>query len=153
MQSITNSTRTFMPSPAKKDNGKPPRRKTLPPTLKRLSLPWLLVAVLLAFGIFMLLQYREASQKLQHNTPAAAAQQANDVIAKVRKLVVVPENETPTVVTVRNVDTLKTQAFFAKAKNGDKVVVYSKQKQAILYRPNTNQIVNISTVSQTTASP
>lgn len=97
----------------------------------------------------MLVQYREATRKLQSPYPAAATQQANDVIDKVSKLVVVPANETPTVVNVSNVEKLKDQAFFAKAKDGDKVVVYAKQKQAILYRPSTNQIVNISTVTGT----
>lgn len=149
MQSITNSTRTFMKPPSKKEGSKPPRRKIPFPKLKGLSLPWLLVIVLIGFALFMLVQYREATRKLQSPSPAAVTQQANDVIDKVSKLVVVPANETPTVVNVSNVEKLKDQAFFAKAKDGDKVVVYAKQKQAILYRPSTNQIVNISTVTGT----
>jgi hypothetical protein len=74
-------------------------------------------------------------------------QQVNDTLGKVARLVIVPSGETPTVATVSNADKLKAQTFFANAKDGDKVIVYAKAKQAILYRPSTNQIVTMAPVS------
>ncbi|MEO7364045.1 MAG: hypothetical protein ABIV43_00865, partial [Candidatus Saccharimonadales bacterium] len=60
---------------------------------------------------------------------------------------IVPADETPTVATVSNVEKLKGQTFFANAQIGDKVIVYVNAKQAILYRPSTNQIVTMAPVN------
>jgi len=60
-----------------------------------------------------------------------------------------PAHETPTVATVVHADKLRGQSFFANARNGDKVLVYGKEKEAILYRPSTDQIVTIAPVTVT----
>ncbi len=151
-QSVSTSTRTFQtPSTthevpqvkAKHDLPKLPHFK-----LPARQSPWILVAVLVLFSFFMFLEYRAAQHKL-HSPQAAAAnvKQVNDTLGKVARLVIVPKDEIPTIVTVANVDQLKGQSFFANAQNGDKVIVYAKAKQAILYRPSVNQIVTMAPVS------
>jgi len=65
------------------------------------------------------------------------------LLDKLRKVVVLPASETPTIATVVNADKLTSQPFFAHAQDGDKVVLFSTQKEAILYRPSTGQIVNM----------
>jgi len=55
--------------------------------------------------------------------------------------------EKPTVATVRDVTKLSGQAFFAPAKNGDKVLFFNTAKKVILYRPETNKIINIAPIS------
>jgi hypothetical protein len=109
---------------------------------------WLLVLVLVVVSLFLFQQYHEARTKLAAaHTPAASSAQVKNVIAAVRKLVVLPADQTPTVATVKDVDKLRGQSFFANAKNGDKVLVYAAEKEAILYRPSTNQVVTIAPVS------
>lgn len=115
-------------------------------SVPKFRLVWVLVVVLAALSIFLYAQYQTAQNKIE-DAKSGKSSQANDVIKSVSKIVIVPSDETPTVATVTNAEKINNQEFFASAKNGDKVLVYGKQKKAILYRPSTNQIVNINTVT------
>ncbi|MBI2096145.1 MAG: hypothetical protein HYT43_00720 [Candidatus Taylorbacteria bacterium] len=72
--------------------------------------------------------------------PAAAS---GDIVERVAKLILLPSDETPTVAAVSDVNKLKNQPFFEKAKDGFYVLIYSKSKKAILYDPVKNQIVEV----------
>lgn len=157
MQTTTTSTRTIMkPTPLKVGPKKPlkdklPKVPTMPrPNMPTMALPSanrqrLIIIVLAALTVFFFLQYRAADKKLH---PAAQnAKQVTSLVGKVSKLAIVPTDETPSVATVKDVAKLKGQTFFALAQDGDKVLVYNKNKRAILYRPSTNQIVNIAPIS------
>jgi hypothetical protein len=151
MQSSLSSTRTFItPSPTP-EPPKPKRTLNVSKLKANLNLPWAIVIVLTLFSLFLLTQYHDAQAKLKAGTSSTANAQTSALVAKVRKLVVLPEDETPTVATVVSADKLKSQTFFANASNGDKVLVYSKEKEAILYRPSTNQIVTIAPVNVTSS--
>lgn len=135
------------------------RRKRKP--LKAIAILILVVAV----G-FLTYQYIDAKQQIKElqKAPAKAAQSQNDsdaVIAKVSKLTILPA-EQPTVATVSDIAKLKDQAFFNNAKNGDKVLIFKNSKKAVIYRPSTNQIIEIApivpgtdagSVSPATATP
>ncbi len=153
MPSIANSTRTFMKAQVEPKKPKKPRKK-LKLTIQKpkVGFAWWLVLAFALLSVFLFVQYREAQAKLHTPSTAANTKQVNDVVAKVRRLVVVPSDQTPTVATVAHAEKLRSQTFFANARDGDKVVVFSKQKQAILYRPSTNQIVTISAVQVTPAA-
>ena len=69
--------------------------------------------------------------------------EARDIIEKVARLVVLPEGETPTIATVTDPERLKEQAFFSNAQRGDKVLIYTTAKKAILYNPTANKIVEV----------
>ena len=73
------------------------------------------------------------------------AQQENaKIIDMVGKLVLLPEDETPTIATVTDPAKLKAeQAFFARAEDGDKVLIYTRALKAIMYRPRTNKIIEV----------
>lgn len=75
------------------------------------------------------------------------------LVAKVGKLIKLPEDELPTVATVTDLERLKDQPFFAKAKVGDKVLLYPQAKKAILYDPLNNLIVEVGPLIIPTATP
>lgn len=76
------------------------------------------------------------------------AENANDIVTKVGLLVEFPSTENPSVATVSDVEKLKTQDFFKRAKNGDKVLIFQSVKKAILYRPETNKIIDMTIITK-----
>lgn len=105
-----------------------------------------LIAALAAFGGYYFKKYRDVK-----NNPASAEQaaqaQADKTIEEVGRLYDLPKDEKPSVATVSDKEKLKDQPFFAKAENGDITLIYSNAKLAILYRPSTKQIINVSSVT------
>ena len=80
--------------------------------------------------------------------PGKIAQEENSkLVAQVGKLIVLPPGETPTIATVADPSKLTDQAFFAKAKKGDKVLIYAGAKKAVLYSPESNKIVEIAPIN------
>jgi len=69
------------------------------------------------------------------------------IVERVGMLVKLPEGEEPTIAEVTDVSELQDQDFFKDAQNGDKVLIYEKAKQAILYRPSTNKVIGIAPVN------
>ena len=60
---------------------------------------------------------------------------------------ILPDDEQPTVATVTNVDELKVQQpFFERASNGDKIIIYTNSRKAIIYSPEKDIIVNVGTL-------
>lgn len=79
---------------------------------------------------------------IQSNPQALVQKQSDDLVAKVGNLMKLPAGETPTVAAVSDAAAAKQQSpFFANAANGDKVLLYVKAGEAILYRPSTNKII------------
>jgi hypothetical protein len=78
-----------------------------------------------------------------------AANQASVIatVAKVGQLMVLPSNESPTVATVVDPSLLSSQPFFANAKKGDVVLIYTSAKMAVLYDPTMNKIVNVAPIT------
>jgi len=68
-------------------------------------------------------------------------------VKSVSRLIVLPENEQPTLATVSDVSKLKDQAFFANAKTGDKVLIYPESRKAILYSPSLDKIIEVSSLN------
>ncbi|MDB5176261.1 MAG: hypothetical protein JWM81_1119 [Candidatus Saccharibacteria bacterium] len=149
MPTTSSTTRTYItPSLAPDKVPKPPKKSLKLPTpsvhVTKKQLPWLITAVLVIISVFMFIQYRQAQNKLQGGSQNA---RVSGLLKDVSRVIILPTNETPTVATVTNAAKLANQSFFKKAQDGDKVIVYSGQKEAILYRPSTKQIVTVSTVS------
>jgi len=99
-----------------------------------------------AGGLFYFFQYQKA-QNLLKNPVLAASIERDALTKKIGALMELPKDENPTVATVSDASKLKGQTFFAKAKNGDKLLIYSKSKQAILYDPTANKIIQVGPIN------
>jgi hypothetical protein len=68
------------------------------------------------------------------------------IVEQVSKLILLPKDEQPTIATVTDLEKLKSQPFFAPAQIGDKVLIYTEAKKAYLYRPSSNQLIDVGPV-------
>lgn len=75
------------------------------------------------------------------------------LVGEVGKLLALPSDEKPTVATITDVEKIKEQAFFKSAANGDKVLIYTNARRAILYRPTEKRIIEVGAVNINQASP
>ncbi len=110
--------------------------------------PALLVVLVILLAITSTYFYK----KSKTNPDAATQAEVKSLVEKVSRLLIVPTDETPTVATVSDPDALKNQAFFADAKKGDKVLIYSNAKKAVLYDPSVDKIVNVAPLTTETES-
>ncbi|HSX46974.1 MAG TPA: hypothetical protein VLF87_03235 [Patescibacteria group bacterium] len=108
----------------------------------------LIIVGLAAFGGFYFKKYRDLKNHPVSANQAAQAE-VDRTIAAVGKLYALPKDEKPTVATVTDKEATKKQYghFFDNAENGDISLIYTQAKLAILYRPSTNKIVNVSSVT------
>ena len=122
-----------------------------------IALNILVILVLAGAAGFLFMKNRDLNKKysdvqskyneLTSNPQAAQAAEVQRYIEEVGKLYDLPKDEEPSVATVKDKEQLKDQAFFAKAENGDITLIYSNAKLALLYRPSTKQLVNVSSVT------
>lgn len=91
--------------------------------------------------------FYEKFQEVKRDPQRVAQEEVRTLIRRVGELIVLPEGEEPTVATVTDPERLRDQAFFAKAKKGDKVLIYTNAKRAILYDPAGHKIVEVAPVS------
>ena len=109
----------------------------------------LVILALIAGGAWLAYDYsqlKKENDKLSNPSEAAKVATAQ-LVAEVGALTNLPSGETPTVATVSDASKLKNQAFFANAQNGDKVLIYTQAKRAILYRPSTGKIIEIAPIN------
>lgn len=83
-----------------------------------------------------LLAYFFASVPRDANIP-------QEMIAAVAKHILLPEDEVPQVAVITHPEDLSDQPFFAEAVPGDIVLVYEKNKKAILYNPTLDKIIEV----------
>jgi len=110
------------------------------------------IIIIIAFAIATLPAYYfynkyQKAQQLVNNPSLATQKEVKILVEKVGKLIELPTNETPTVATVSDKEKLKDQIFFAKAANGDKVLIFTQSGKAILYRPSVNKIIEVAPVN------
>lgn len=91
--------------------------------------------------------------QLKKDPQSVAKEEVKALTDQVSKLVVLPEGEDPIVATVTDKDKLKDQPVFAKAENGDKILIYSNARKAYIFRPSKNVIVDVLPVNLGNTSP
>lgn len=120
-----------------------------------------LVIILVALVVVLDTRRRQVETQLQELSvqmdQLAPERQQNEqlvkqIIAKVKRLIVLPSDVEPTVATIVDVETLRAQnSFYRSAENGDHLIVTSTR--AILYDPDNDIILDVVPVQLKPASP
>lgn len=109
----------------------------------------IVVAAAVGFGV-LYKRYEGAQNQIRafiNNPTELTKAEVKVVTEEVGKLISLPEGEAPTITTVTDLDRVKDQPFFVKAEYGDKVLIYTQAKKAILYRPSNNKVVDVGAVN------
>ena len=118
----------------------PQKPKYLVTPARVIGVLFILLVVSIGAGVYFY-------QKATVNTQEDAQKELDDTITAVGRLMVLPTTETPTMATVSDPEKLKDQPFFANAKKGDKVLIYTIAKKAILYSPTLDKIIEVAPVN------
>jgi hypothetical protein len=118
------------------------------------SLLFLIFILIALAAFFFLVKYgqNKVSLKQLASSQKTSNQGVGQLVSAVGKLMELPQ-ETPIAATISDITKLKNQPFFTNAQNGDRVLVFTQAKKAILYRPSNNKIINVSSLSFSPTSP
>lgn len=125
-------------------------RKTRFVKIKKSYLAIAALIVVIGIGAFFGYRVYDHQQKEidRLSNPQESAKAESDRIKdEVSRLIELPNDEDPTIATVVDSTKLNNQAFFAKAQNGDRVVMYAKAKKAVLYRPSTKRLIEVAPIN------
>ncbi len=103
----------------------------------------LLVLSLVFLGALYFLREWRGRTVVDVQNNAEAKSNAQALVEEVSRLISLPQDEEPTVATVSDPQLLKNQAFFANAKAGDKVLIYTRARKAVLYDPVNKKILEV----------
>ncbi len=106
-----------------------------------------IVAIVVLASLAAAFYFHSQLNQLKTDPQKAVQEESKDLIARVGKLIVLPEGEEPTIATVTDTELLKSQPFFTNAKKGDKVLIYTNARKAILYSPENNKIVEVAPIN------
>ncbi len=108
---------------------------------KKSTIIWasLAAAVLtIAFMVAMAAIYKNETTKKEK----ARITEEQQIIDKISKLLRLP-NELPIVTTVYNEKDFENNNLFRVVKKGDKILLFINAKQSVIYRPSTNQVIEV----------
>lgn len=88
-------------------------------------------------------QLRNEIQGMKEDPSILAKEETTKIVDLVSKLVLLPTGEEPVLATVTDKEKLADQPAFAKAENGDKILIYSLAQKAFIYNPTKNIIVDV----------
>lgn len=94
--------------------------------------------------IYLYRQYEVAREQLQKTASEKSDSEIQSLVRTIGVYMELPGSEVPTLATVTDVSKLPSIPFFAKAKSGDKVLIYTRAAKAILYRPGSNKVIDVS---------
>jgi hypothetical protein len=133
------------------ENQKTSKNESLTASRSKITLPIIVVLAILLCGAlagagYFYYQYKNAAK-------TADLEEIDRLTKTIGALIELPTGETPTLATVTDKDKLAEQPFFQRAENGDKVLIYANSGRAILYRPSTKKIVDVTTVNINQPTP
>lgn len=74
-------------------------------------------------------------------------------LSNLGKLIELPNDEEPTIANITDTQKFQDQPFFKKAQVADMLIVYQKNKKAILYRPSENKVIELAPILEPTSKP
>lgn len=106
-----------------------------------------LALVIVGGGVYLFVIKPRQAAVAGDSTQAADTAKYNALIEKVKKVILVPD-ENPTIATIANLDEVKKQnaTFYADAKEGDTVIIFSTK--ALIYRESEDKIINVAPVTK-----
>ncbi|MEQ1561505.1 MAG: hypothetical protein ABL899_02150 [Nitrospira sp.] len=102
-----------------------------------------LIVVAAVSGVF----FYNKTRVLQQDPNKVNEAKIMALVEKVNKIIDLPKGETPVMATVSDLAPLAGNPFFAKAKVGDEVLLYPVARQAYLYNPGDNIIVEVASLN------
>ena len=120
--------------------------ESMPPSVMTKAVVTLAVILLLGASGTAAYFYKQLSD-IKKDPNKLSSDELKSTITAVGRLIVLPTGEEPTLATVADLSKLKDQPFFANAKVGDKVLIYTNAKKAVLYDPQANKIVDVAPVN------
>jgi len=122
-----------------------------PPSLAHkfltVSIVLIIICAMTSSIVFFYL-YRKEAQKSK-----APKDDSVQILKDVGKLMDLPLDETPTIATVQDKTKLENQPLLKKAENGDRIIIYTNAKKAILYRPSTKKIIDVVPINTVSPAP
>ncbi len=119
-------------------------------SLRSLDIKQVLLGLLVAvavLGVGGSMYFYQKYSALRANPNIEAQKQSAALIAALGKHILLPTDEEPSVVTISDKTKLADQPFFKMAENGDVLFAYVNTKEAILYRPSTDQIIQVASIN------
>ena len=108
-----------------------------------------LLTILLVISIFIVgvgsgyLVYNKLSEK-NSKEDGSVDKQITEILEELGSLILLPKDETPTVMSIMDVDSLKKEKFYKDVIKGDILIIYSDK--AIVFRREEKKIVNVAPV-------
>jgi hypothetical protein len=106
---------------------------------------WIILGILLTVCVLVVAGYFGWKYKKNMDNSKTAENEAQVITEKITKFMDLP-SETPTLATITDKDKLGEQTFFTNAQNGDKVLIYTQSKKALLYRPETSRVIEFASL-------
>ena len=125
------------------------QRAQPPPRPSRMSRIFLAIVTMVALASLAGNAFLWMKLKALQDLSQGPEEQVKSLVAEVGKVMVLPTDEEPTTATVSDPEKLRDQAFFGNAQAGDKVLIYQKSRKAILWRPSTKKVIEVSGLNVT----
>ncbi len=114
--------------------------------LQRSTSNWFGILLILSIILLAVTGYL-GYEVYQFQKPALSAEASvRKLVGDVSEALILPQDELPTVAKVADATQLSNEPFFANAETGDDILIYEKNKKAVLWRPSIKKVVEVSSL-------
>lgn len=110
------------------------------------KVPRILLIILLLVTVVAIYYYNQF-KTLSQDPNKVGQQKVTALVEKIGKLIELPKGETPILATISDMGPLAGNPFFANAKLGYQVLFFAAARQAYLYDPEKNVIVEVASLN------